>query len=136
MSHLDVMVKLHVYLFQTKIKIRKIPSSAIMLAHDPKSSTFYRHATGFFCSMGADWSKQKAEQEKERVEMPQILNIYTRYQIMCVFFKGFIFDIMLCRWVNWTHYVNLTFCLVRWIWIGPKFNLSQLESTRSFLQKK
>ena len=31
----------------------------------------------------------KAEQEKERVGKPQILHIYTRYWIMCVFFKRF-----------------------------------------------
>ena len=47
MSHLEVMVNVHVHLFQTKITIRKIPSSAAtMLAHNFKSSTFHRHAMG------------------------------------------------------------------------------------------
>ena len=66
---LVVMVKLHVYLFQTETTIRKIPSPANMLAHDPKSSTFHRHATGF-CSIWADWVEGRVE---------KILNIYTRY---------------------------------------------------------
>ena len=74
MSHLDLMVKLHAYLFRTKMTIRKIPSPAtlsqkssffltvshisrcysrisIMLAHDPKSSTLCMYVCWFSSSI-------------------------------------------------------------------------------------
>ena len=57
-----------------------------MLAHDPKSSTFHKHATGFFCSMYADLVHcfSLAEQ-KGRIEKPQILNIISGTGL-CVYF--------------------------------------------------
>ena len=43
-----------------------------------------------------DWLVQKAEQEKERVEIAQILNIYLPGTGLCVYFlKDFAFDVML-----------------------------------------
>ena len=103
MSHFDIMVKLHVYLFQTKMTIRKIPSPVIFTLLSQKSSFVSKHFTyifhNFILEFLSCWHKVQhfidTQQDflvvcmlilfidfhcpflqKERVEKPQILNIY------------------------------------------------------------
>ena len=65
---------------------------SIMLAHSPKNSTFHRQATGFFfvvCRL--IWFISllpilKGREQKEKLEKPQILNVYIAGTRLCVYF--------------------------------------------------
>ena len=125
------MVKLHVYLFQTKMTIRKIPSPVIFTLLSQKSSFVSKHFTyifhNFILEFLSCWHKVQpfidTQQDfsvvcmlilfidfhcpflqKERVEKPQILNIYISDTGLCVFFKEF----YIWRFVRWVGGLNNT----------------------------
>ena len=89
MSHLEVMVKLHVYLFQTKKTIRKIPIPATISAKNLVSFLTISHILRCYSLISITHCQfQKAEQ-KERVKSLESWMYCTRYQNICVFLRYF-----------------------------------------------
>ena len=119
------MVKLHAYLFGTKMTIRKIPSPAtlsqkssffltvshisrcysrisIMLAHDPKSSTLCMYVCWFSSLILTVYLKKRQSRRKGLKSLKSWIYISGIYWIMCVFFKGF----YLWHYVRWVGGLN------------------------------
>ena len=95
---IDVMVKLHVYVFQTKRQSERYLSSH---HHISQKSSFVSYHFSYLAMLFSNFYHTLPILEgrgEGKGEKPQILNIL--YQIICVFLRYFTLDVMLGGWVE------------------------------------